>query len=115
MPSEKAMLIPAPMAVAKPTRKAVWLSRVAKAAANRGASDEMDPSIKPAKPGWTTLRTNARCSSGVEIPTELVITSCSIILFSLLCKQTTLNKNPKVVRIKAVKETQLVTFGYTIK
>lgn len=60
--------------VAKPTRKAVWLSRVAKAAANSGASDEIDPSIRPARAGWTMLRTNARCSS--EVPPEFVITCC---------------------------------------
>src|SRR5262249_13608038 len=59
-PSEKAMLMPAPMAVARPTSNAVWLLRVAKAAANRGASEEMEPSIRPARPGWTTPSTNAR-------------------------------------------------------
>jgi hypothetical protein len=68
------MLIPAPMAVAKPTRNAVRLSRVAKAAANNGASDEMEPSIKPANPGWMTLKTKARCCSVVEVPIEPAVT-----------------------------------------
>ena len=33
---------------------------MAKAAANRGASVETEPSIKPARPGWTYCRTNMR-------------------------------------------------------
>jgi hypothetical protein len=75
MPSEKAMLIPAPMAVANPTRKAVWLLWVANAAAKTGANEEIDPSINPASPGCTTLSTNARFCSLVEAWIALVVSS----------------------------------------
>src|SRR5205085_9695072 len=54
--SENAMLIPAPVAAAIPTRKAVSGRCVANAAAKMGASVETDPSISPARPGCTTCK-----------------------------------------------------------
>jgi hypothetical protein len=41
------------MEAASPTAKEVWVLRVAKATAKTGASVETDPSIRPARPGWT--------------------------------------------------------------
>ena len=57
-PSENAMLIPAPIAVATPAMNAsnglcVW-STIAKI----GASVESDPSISPVIAGWTRWRRN---------------------------------------------------------
>ena len=52
--SANPMLMPAPRPAASPTRNVCQLSCVAKAAANKGASVETDPSISPAKPGWIT-------------------------------------------------------------
>jgi len=49
------MLIAAPTAEARPTRKAVVRLRVAKAVAKRGARVETEPSIRPTRPGWMTL------------------------------------------------------------
>src|SRR5262249_38284799 len=59
-PSEKAMLTPAPMAVATPTRKAGGLLRGGKAAADRGAGGGVEASIKPARAGRATPRMKAR-------------------------------------------------------
>src|ERR1700728_2685952 len=55
--SAKPILIPAPSEAAIPTRKAVRELWVANAAAKTGAKVETDPSIKPARPGWTIWRT----------------------------------------------------------
>ena len=43
----------APTEAASPTRKVFQLSWVANAAAKRGANVETEPSISPARPGWT--------------------------------------------------------------
>src|SRR5258707_819125 len=61
--SEKAMLIPAPVAAAMPTRNAVIGWRVANAAAKMGASVETDPSMRPARPGCTTCKRKPRSDS----------------------------------------------------
>jgi hypothetical protein len=61
--SENAILIPAPKAVASPTRNAVLLFWVAIAAADSGANDETVPSINPARPGCTTCSINLLLSS----------------------------------------------------
>ncbi len=58
--SANAMLIPAPTDVAIPTRKAVCVERVANAAAKIGAREGTEPSIKPARPGWTICSTTVR-------------------------------------------------------
>src|SRR5437762_13485778 len=52
--SAKAIDMPAPTAAARPTRNVVCASRVANAVANSGASVETEPSIIPARAGWTT-------------------------------------------------------------
>src|SRR5215203_4010367 len=58
--------IPAPTDAARPTRKVFQVSPVAKAAAKMGASVETDPSISPASPGCTQVRTNCRCASALS-------------------------------------------------
>ncbi len=55
--SAKAILIPAPIEAARPTRNVDQLLCVAKAAAKSGASVETEPSINPARPGWMYCRT----------------------------------------------------------
>jgi hypothetical protein len=55
------MLTPAPSAVEKPTRSAVW-EFDAIAAAKIGASEETVPSIIPTSAGCTTRRTNSASS-----------------------------------------------------
>jgi len=55
-PSEKAIEIPAPTADAAPMRKTVRELCVAKAVAKMGARVETEPSMRPARPGWTTRR-----------------------------------------------------------
>ena len=58
--SAKPMLMPAPIEAARPTRNVCQFWWVAKAAANNGASVETEPSINPARPGWTYCSTNMR-------------------------------------------------------
>ncbi len=55
-PSENAMEMPAPTAAAAPMRKTVRELCVAKAVAKMGASVETEPSMRPARPGWTMRR-----------------------------------------------------------
>jgi hypothetical protein len=55
--------MPAPVAEAMPTRKAVNGLCVAKAVAKMGARVETDPSIKPDNPGWTTRKRKRRAAS----------------------------------------------------
>jgi hypothetical protein len=50
-PSEKAMLTAAPMAVARPAKKAMCGSSVESATAKIGARVESEPSIKPISAG----------------------------------------------------------------
>ena len=52
-PSEKAMLTPAPIAVASPVKNAVRGSWVARTTAKIGASVESEPSMRPLSAGWT--------------------------------------------------------------
>src|SRR5437764_12658963 len=65
--SENAILIPAPVAEAIPTRKVVNELCVAKAVAKIGARVETDPSIKPAKPGCTTRSRKSREESSLDL------------------------------------------------
>ena len=65
-PSEKAMLIPAPIAVAMPAMKASNGLCVCSAMAKIGARVESDPSISPVIAGWTRWRRNA-CLSVTRI------------------------------------------------
>lgn len=58
--SANPMLMPAPMDAASPTTNASRGLCVANAAANTGARVDTEPSINPAKPGWTTCNTNKR-------------------------------------------------------
>src|SRR6202162_6401945 len=58
--SAKPMLIPAPSDTANPTRNASHEFRVARAAANTGASVDTEPSISPARPGCTICKTKSR-------------------------------------------------------
>src|ERR1700722_11277663 len=55
--SANPILIPAPSEAAIPTRNAIRELWVAKAAAKTGANVDTDPSISPARPGWTIWRT----------------------------------------------------------
>src|SRR5580658_1421320 len=57
-PSEKAMLTPAPRAVAAPVKNAVSGRWVARATANMGARVDSDPSISPLSAGWTRMSRN---------------------------------------------------------
>ena len=59
------MLTAAPMAVARPAKKAMCGSSVESATAKIGASVESDPSISPISAGWTRERRKA-CSSSVK-------------------------------------------------
>src|SRR5215469_12005915 len=69
--SEKAILMPAPVAAAMPTRKAVNGLCVAKAVAKIGASVETEPSIRPASPGCTTRSRKLRAaSSSLTVETD---------------------------------------------
>ena len=52
------MDIPAPTDAASPTTKVVHVSCVANAVAKIGASVETEPSINPANPGCTHVKTN---------------------------------------------------------
>jgi hypothetical protein len=61
------MEMPAPIAAARPTRKVGQLLWVAKAAANSGARVETEPSINPARPGWTICRMNRRRSASCSV------------------------------------------------
>src|SRR6266567_6698071 len=63
-PSEKAMLTPAPRAVAAPVKKAVSGRWVAKATAKMGARVDSDPSISPLSAGWTRVSRNDWLSAG---------------------------------------------------
>ena len=58
--SEKAILMPAPIAEAMPTRNVVNGTCVTNAVAKMGASVETEPSINPARPGCTTRSRNER-------------------------------------------------------
>lgn len=55
-PSENAMLTPAPRAVARPVKKAVTGSWVARTTAKIGARVESEPSMSPLSAGWTRCR-----------------------------------------------------------
>src|SRR5215469_7023798 len=57
-PSEKAMLTPAPRAVATPVKNAVRGRWVARATAKIGARVDNDPSISPLSAGWTRVSRN---------------------------------------------------------
>src|SRR6185503_5124345 len=59
-PSEKAMLTPAPRAVAAPVKNAVSGRWVASATAKMGARVDSDPSIRPLSAGWTRSSRNDR-------------------------------------------------------
>src|ERR1700751_5734914 len=59
-PSEKAMLTPAPRAVAAPVKNAVSGRWVAGATAKIGARVDSDPSIRPLSAGWTRSSRNDR-------------------------------------------------------
>jgi len=59
-PSEKAMLTPAPIAVASPAMNAKCGWRVASATAKIGASVESEPSISPVIAGCTRWSRNER-------------------------------------------------------
>src|ERR1700722_14533152 len=61
-PSEKAMLTPAPRAVAAPVKNAVSGWWVARTTANIGARVDSDPSMSPLSAGWTRLSRNDRLS-----------------------------------------------------
>jgi len=63
--SEKPMLTAAPIAVARPAKKAMCESCVESATAKIGASVESEPSISPISAGWTRERRKA-CSSSVK-------------------------------------------------
>src|SRR6266567_1205446 len=63
-PSEKAMLTPAPRAVATPVKNAVRGRWVARATAKMGARVDNDPSISPLSAGWTRVSRNDRASVG---------------------------------------------------
>ena len=63
--SEKPMLTAAPIAVARPAKKAMCGSWVESATAKIGASVDSDPSISPISAGWTRERRKA-CSSSVK-------------------------------------------------
>src|SRR5215470_7424629 len=63
-PSEKAMLTPAPRAVATPVKKAVRGRWVARATAKMGARVDNDPSISPLSAGWTRVSRNDTASLG---------------------------------------------------
>ena len=65
-PSENAMLIPAPIAVATPAMKASNGLCVWSAIAKIGASVESEPSISPVIAGWTRWRRKA-CLSVTSI------------------------------------------------
>src|SRR6201997_2939374 len=59
-PSEKAMLTPAPRAVAAPVKNAVSGRWVARATAKIGARVDSEPSISPLSAGWTRSSRNDR-------------------------------------------------------
>ena len=63
--SANAIETPAPTDAASPTRNVGHVSSVAKAAAKIGASVDMEPSMRPARPGWTTESTNLRFGSSL--------------------------------------------------
>ena len=71
------MLIPAPTAVARPTKRAAC-DPDSRAAAKIGASVDNVPSISPTRPGWTYLSTSARSS----IPLSLAIASVMSVIIT---------------------------------
>src|SRR5215472_11579648 len=64
-PSEKAMLTPAPTAVATPVKNAVRGRWVDRATAKMGARVDSDPSISPLSAGWTRVSRNGTESVGL--------------------------------------------------
>ena len=65
-PSEKAMLTPAPRAVAAPVKNAVSGRWVASATAKMGARVDREPSISPLSAGCTRLSKNDWLSAGFD-------------------------------------------------
>ena len=73
-PSEKAMLTPAPRAVAAPVKNAVSGWWVARTTAKIGARVDSDPSISPLSAGWTRLSRNDRLSVATgEVSASVVV------------------------------------------
>src|ERR1700722_15934463 len=78
--SANPILIPAPSEAAIPTRKAVRELWVANAAAKTGAKVDTEPSIKPARPGWTICRTKIlrfNSMSNLDFASNSLEFSCS--------------------------------------
>lgn len=78
-PSEKAMLTPAPRAVAAPVKNAVSGRWVASTTAKMGARVDNDPSISPLSAGWTRLSKNDWISTGSG-----EIRTCAMVLLVLI-------------------------------
>ena len=88
--SDKAMLIPAPVAAAIPTRKAVKGWWVANAVAKIGASVETEPSISPASPGCTTRSRKSRDVSSLVLTALISSAICPLTVggvFSISCEE----------------------------
>ena len=100
--SAKPMLIPAPTEEARPTRKASLLLCVAKAAAKSGASVDTEPSIRPARPGWTTCSTNILLwlSSSIARAPEATCSE-SILSASASWPASTSARSPSSLRVAA--------------
>ena len=79
-PSENAMLMPAPVAEAMPTKNVVIVLCVAKAVAKMGARVETDPSIRPARPGCTTRKRKSRDESSLVLIALTSSASCPLIV-----------------------------------
>ena len=70
--SVKPIEMPAPTEAERPTRKVVHGFCVAKAVAKIGARVETEPSISPARPGWTQVSRNWRCAAASSAEVAVV-------------------------------------------
>src|SRR5205809_1048633 len=79
-PSENAMLMPAPVAEAIPTRNVVVELCVAKAVAKMGARVETDPSMRRARPGCTTRKRKSRDETSLVLTALISSASCPLMV-----------------------------------
>src|SRR5262245_50334794 len=109
------MEMPAPIAAASPTRKVGQLLSVAKAAANKGASVETEPSIRPARPGCTTCSTKSRRSASCSLSRASAGTNLASRRSALASwRRSSAARSPSSCRIEASCESRVeaLRFGF---
>src|SRR5210317_905577 len=100
--SVKPMEIPAPTDAARPTKNVVQVSWVAKAVAKIGANVDTDPSISPANPGCTHVKTNWRAACVFSVSASAEAFSVSVISWADLAWLVSASaKSPNNLRVSA--------------